>query len=131
MVYMLVLVILGGANAGNQSLRVGHYRSLASWKPPQLKPKGLDSRKEPLGLFACAPLVHPTLPPQDSCTFVMQRPRHRFAEAGPCMKNRIREWRGWAGGIVAWPRTATSLLRSSLRIHGAEHCFRSSSAISR
>src|SRR5262245_60308640 len=37
-------------------------------KPPQIKPKELDSRKAPLGSFACAPLVHPTLRPRDSCT---------------------------------------------------------------
>jgi hypothetical protein len=30
MAYLLVLVIVGGGNAGNQSLRVGHYRTLES-----------------------------------------------------------------------------------------------------
>lgn len=40
MVYMLVLVILGGANAGNQSLRVGHYRSLASCEAAANEAKG-------------------------------------------------------------------------------------------
>ena len=69
MVYLLVLVIVGGANAGNQSLRVGHYRSLERCEAPQMKPRGLGSRREPLGSFACAPLVRPRLPPQDSCTF--------------------------------------------------------------
>src|SRR5262249_4334144 len=38
-------------------------------KPLQMKPRGLGSTEEPLGSFACAPSVRPTLPPQDSCTF--------------------------------------------------------------
>jgi len=41
-------------------------------RPPQTKPKELDSTELALGSFACAPLAHLTLPPQDSCTL---RPR--------------------------------------------------------
>jgi hypothetical protein len=44
MVYLLVLVILGGGNAGNQSLRVGHFRSLESCQAAanEAKAVGLD-----------------------------------------------------------------------------------------
>ena len=52
MVYMLVLVILGGANAGNQSLRVGHYRSLASCEAAANEAKGIGLEKGTFG-FVC------------------------------------------------------------------------------
>jgi hypothetical protein len=52
MVYMLVLVILGGANAGNQSLRVGHYRSLESCEAAAKEAKGIGLDKGTFG-FVC------------------------------------------------------------------------------
>jgi hypothetical protein len=53
MVYMLVLVILGCANAGNQSLRVGHYRSLESCDAAAKEAKGIGLDKGTFG-FVCA-----------------------------------------------------------------------------
>jgi hypothetical protein len=52
MVYVLVLVILGGANAGNQSLRVGHYRSLASCEAAANEAKGIGLDRWTFG-FVC------------------------------------------------------------------------------
>src|SRR5712671_4039276 len=40
MIYLLVLVILGGGNAGNHSLRVGNYRSLGSCQAAANEAKG-------------------------------------------------------------------------------------------
>ena len=51
MVYVLVLVILGGAN-GTQSLRVGHYRSLASCEAAANEAKGVGLEKGTFG-FVC------------------------------------------------------------------------------
>jgi hypothetical protein len=52
MVYMLVLVILGSANVGNHSLRVGHYRSLASCEAAANEAKGIGLEKGSFG-FVC------------------------------------------------------------------------------
>jgi hypothetical protein len=52
MIYVLVLVILGGANAGKQSLRVGHYRSLASCEAAANEAKGIGLEKGTFG-FVC------------------------------------------------------------------------------
>ena len=52
MVYLLVLVILGGANAGNQSLRVGHYRSLESCEAAANEAKGIGLDRGAFG-FVC------------------------------------------------------------------------------
>jgi hypothetical protein len=60
-------VILGSANAGNHSLLVGRYRSLATCEAAANEAKGIGLEKEPLVSFACAPLVHPTLRPENRC----------------------------------------------------------------
>jgi hypothetical protein len=53
MVYLLILVILGGGNAGiNQSLRVGHYRSLESCQAAADEAKGVGLDKGSFG-FVC------------------------------------------------------------------------------
>jgi hypothetical protein len=54
MVYLLVLVVLGGGgNAGiNQSLRVGHYRSLDSCQAAADEAKGVGLDKGSFG-FVC------------------------------------------------------------------------------
>jgi hypothetical protein len=54
MVYLLVLVVLvGGGNAGiNQSLRVGHYRSLESCQVAADEAKGVGLDRGSFG-FVC------------------------------------------------------------------------------
>jgi hypothetical protein len=52
MVYLLVVVILGGGNAGNQSLRVGHYRSLESCEAAANEAKGIGLDRGSFG-FVC------------------------------------------------------------------------------
>jgi len=52
MVYLLVLVIVGGANAGNQSLRVGHFRSLESCEAAANEAKGIGLDRGTFG-FVC------------------------------------------------------------------------------
>ena len=52
MVYLLVLVIVGGANAGNQSLRVGHYHSLERCEAAANEAKGIGLEKGMFG-FVC------------------------------------------------------------------------------
>jgi hypothetical protein len=52
MVYLLVLVILGGGNAGNQSLRVGHYRSLENCQAAANEAKGVGLDTGSFG-FVC------------------------------------------------------------------------------
>ena len=52
MVYLLVLVILSGGNAGNQSLRVGHYRSLESCEAAANEAKGVGLDRGSFG-FVC------------------------------------------------------------------------------
>jgi len=52
MVYVLVLVILGSANAGNHSLLVGRYRSLATCEAAANEAKGVGLEKGTFG-FVC------------------------------------------------------------------------------
>jgi hypothetical protein len=52
MVYVLVLVILGSANAGNHSLLVGRYRSLATCEAAANEAKGIGLEKGTFG-FVC------------------------------------------------------------------------------
>jgi hypothetical protein len=52
MIYVLVLVILGGTNAGSQSLQVGRYRSLASCEAAANEAKGVGLEKGTFG-FVC------------------------------------------------------------------------------
>ena len=52
MVYLLVLIILAGGNAGNQSLRVGHYRSLESCEAAAKEAKGIGLDRGSFG-FVC------------------------------------------------------------------------------
>ena len=52
MVYLLVLVIVGGANGGTQSLRVGHYRTLESCEFAANEGKGIGLDKGSFG-FVC------------------------------------------------------------------------------
>jgi hypothetical protein len=52
MIYVLVLVIVGGANAGGQSLQVGRYRSLASCEAAANEAKGVGLEKGTFG-FVC------------------------------------------------------------------------------
>ena len=52
MIFLLVLVILGGGNAGNQSLRVGHYRSLESCQAAADEAKGIGLDRGSFG-FVC------------------------------------------------------------------------------
>jgi hypothetical protein len=54
MVYLLVLVVLGGGNAAgtNQSLRVGHYRSLESCQAAANEAKGVGLDRGSFG-FVC------------------------------------------------------------------------------
>jgi hypothetical protein len=52
MIYVLVLVVLGGTSVGHQSLRVGHYRSLASCEAAANEAKGIGLEKGTFG-FVC------------------------------------------------------------------------------
>jgi len=52
MIFLLVLVILGGGNAGNHSLRVGNYRSLESCQAAANEAKGIGLDKGSFG-FVC------------------------------------------------------------------------------
>jgi hypothetical protein len=60
MVYLLVLVILGGSNAGiNQSLRVAHYRSLESCQAAADEAKGIGLDRGSFG-FVCVRAFGPS-----------------------------------------------------------------------
>ena len=59
MVYLLVLVILGGGNASNQSLRVGHYRSLESCEAAANEAKGIGVDRGSFG-FVCVRAFGPS-----------------------------------------------------------------------
>ena len=50
--YLLVLVILGGGSPGNQSLRVGYYRSLESCEAAAIEAKGIGVDRGNFG-FVC------------------------------------------------------------------------------
>jgi hypothetical protein len=52
MVYLLVLVIVSAGNAGAQSLRVGHYRTLESCEFAANEAKGIGIDKGNFG-FVC------------------------------------------------------------------------------
>jgi hypothetical protein len=52
MAYLLVLVILGGSNAGNQSLRVGYFRSLESCQAAADEAHGIGLDRRNFG-FVC------------------------------------------------------------------------------
>lgn len=52
MAYLLVLVIISGGNAGNQSLRVGQFRTLESCEVAANEAKGIGIDKGSFG-FVC------------------------------------------------------------------------------
>jgi hypothetical protein len=60
MVYLLVLVILAGGNAGiNQPLRVAHYRSLESCQAAADEAKGIGLDRGSFG-FVCVRAFGPS-----------------------------------------------------------------------
>src|SRR5215467_4084395 len=56
MTFLLVLVVIGGANAGNQSLRVGQFRTLESCEFAANEAKGIGIDKGSFG-FVCVRAV--------------------------------------------------------------------------
>jgi len=59
MVYLLVLVILGGSSAGSQSLRVGHYRTLESCEAAANESKAIGLDRGSFG-FVCVRAFGPS-----------------------------------------------------------------------
>jgi hypothetical protein len=60
MVYLLVLVVLGGSNAAiNQPMRVGQFRSLASCQAAANEAEGIGLDKGSFG-FVCVRSVPPS-----------------------------------------------------------------------
>jgi hypothetical protein len=60
MVYLLVLVVLSGGNAGiNQPMRVGQFRSLASCQAAANEADGIGLDKRSFG-FVCVRAVAPS-----------------------------------------------------------------------
>jgi hypothetical protein len=56
MAYLLVLVVIGGANAGNQSMRVGQFRTLENCEFAANEAKGIGIDKGSFG-FVCVRAV--------------------------------------------------------------------------
>jgi hypothetical protein len=56
MAYLLVLVVISGANAGNQSMRVGQFRTLESCEFAAIEAKGIGIDKGSFG-FVCVRAV--------------------------------------------------------------------------
>src|SRR5712671_89847 len=90
MIYLLVLVILGGGNAGNHSLRVGNYRSLGSCQAAADEAKGIGLDKGSFG-FVCVRAFGPpdlaSVGPGDEATSEASLARSSLGRACPTTAN--------------------------------------------